>query len=50
MGKRILFITESYGRNPSPNGNCVKIIADELVRKEDYVSILTLKNQIIKSV
>ena len=48
MGKRILFITESYGRNPSPNGNCVKIIADELVRKEDYVSILTLKNQIIK--
>lgn len=48
MGKRVLFITESYGQNPSPNGNCVKIIADELMKKNDYVSILTLKNQIIK--
>lgn len=48
MGKRVLFITESYGQNPSPNGNCVKIIADELVKRKNHISVLTLKNQTAK--
>lgn len=48
MGKRVLFITESYDKNPSPNGNCIKIIADELIERGNSISVLTLKNQVAK--
>lgn len=48
MGKRVLFITESYDQNPSPNGNCVKIVADELVSRGNHAYVLTLKNQIAR--
>lgn len=48
MEKRILFITESYYDSPSPNGNCVRILAEELIRSGNAVSVLTLKNQTAK--
>ena len=50
VGKNILFITESYHYAPSPNGNCVEKVANELVAQGDSVSILTLKNQESKEI
>ncbi|MBQ8688911.1 MAG: glycosyltransferase [Clostridia bacterium] len=45
MNERILFITESYYDSPSPNGSCVKKVADTLIGGGADVHVLTLKNE-----
>lgn len=42
--KRILFMTESYEPNPSPNAVCAKSVLDTLNRRGDDTSVITLRN------
>jgi hypothetical protein len=44
--KKILFMTESYQPNPSPNANCVKKVLDELYKQKNDTFLITLKNAI----
>lgn len=46
MRKNILFLTDAYYYNPSPNGICVKIVADELVNRGHDVTVLTCKTKV----
>ena len=43
--ENILF-TDAYYYNPSPNGICVKIVADELVNRGHDVTVLTCKTKV----
>lgn len=38
--KKILFLTDSYLPNPSPNGICIVKIMEYLVERGDYVSVI----------
>lgn len=44
---KLLFITESFYYNPSPNGNCVMKIAQCLIDRGHEVSVLALENQLV---
>jgi glycosyltransferase involved in cell wall biosynthesis len=41
--KNVLFIVESYFRNPQPNGICAKVVVDELTRQGHKVKVYTSK-------
>lgn len=43
---KILFITESYLLNPSPNGICVQNVAEELIKRNEHVTVITLMNDV----